>query len=360
MTEKEAAVIIFQLGLSPAQVAAIVEYFGAFSRFLTSPTDGVPAPLAKLLTVFNRRSSELLDAARAYIDCQGDAGIQLIAVTDPEYPELLRQTQRPPMLLHIKGNADILSLPQVAIVGSRKSSRSGLQQARRFASTLASSGFVVTSGMALGIDGAAHSGALDNGRTIAVLGAGVDVVYPRQHRQLYDQILDKGGAVVSELPPGAPPLRQHFPRRNRIISGLACGVLVVEAALKSGSLITARFALEQGREVFAVPGSIHNPMARGCHQLIREGAVLTETIEDIVGQLGGMLALSAESLPKHSLLPLDPVEKTVLDALGYDLQNFDELLGCLSLSVPQLTQALISLEMQGMIETVSGRYQRIC
>jgi len=360
MTEKEAAVIIFQLGLSPAQVADIVEYFGAFSRFLTSSTDSVSAPMAKILTVYNRRSSELLQAARGYIECQREAGIQLIAVTDPEYPQLLRQTQRPPVLLHVKGNADILSLPQVAIVGSRKSSRSGLQQARSFASALAASGFVVTSGMALGIDGAAHSGALDNGRTIAVLGAGVDVVYPRQHRQLYDQILDKGGAVVSELPPGAPPLRQHFPRRNRIISGLACGVLVVEAALKSGSLITARFALEQGREVFAVPGSIHNPMAKGCHQLIREGAVLTETLEDIVGQLGGMLALSAESLPKSPLLPLEPVEKTVLEALGYDPQNFDELLGCLSLSVPQLTQALISLEMQGMIETISGRYQRIC
>lgn len=359
MTEKEAAVILFQLGASPSQVDAIRQQAETFRRFLGTSPQGVAGPLFDILNTYHRRSAELLQAARDYIRIQEDDGTKLISLTASDYPALLAQTHRPPLLLHVKGNADVLSLPQVAIVGSRKCSRGGLQQAQSFASALAGSGFVITSGMALGIDGAAHRGALDTGNTIAVLGAGVDVVYPRQHRYLYDEILEKGGAIVSELASGSPPLRQHFPRRNRIISGLACGVLVVEAALKSGSLITARFALEQGREVFAVPGSIHNPMAKGCHQLIREGAVLTETLEDMVSQLGGMLAHSAELLPEPATLPLAPREQAVLDALGFDPRDFDGLLSTLSLSVAELTQALTSLEMQGLIEAISGSYQRI-
>jgi DNA processing protein len=359
MEEKEAAVIVFQLDVPPSLVETILESFISFCHFLELSPSAAPSGLASVLKSYQDKSSELLRAAQDYIQVQSENDVTLIAVTESRYPELLRQTHRPPLLLHIRGDPEILSLPQVAIVGSRKSSRGGLQQAESFASALAASGFVITSGLALGIDGAAHKGALATGKTIAVVGAGVDVVYPRQHQYLYDSILDKGGAIISELKPGSPPLRQHFPRRNRIISGLACGVLVVEAALKSGSLITARFALEQGREVFAVPGSIHNPMAKGCHQLIREGAVLTETLDDIVSQLDGMLALSAESLPVQSAPVLEPGEKAVLEALGFDPRDFDSLLSSLSLSVPELTQALISLEMHSMVETVAGKYQRI-
>ncbi|MEE8482340.1 MAG: DNA-processing protein DprA, partial [Acidiferrobacterales bacterium] len=223
--------------------------------------------------------SDEVDAERHAqdIDWLAEEDSHLVSVADEAYPDLLREIPDPPALLYIKGDPVALSLPQLAIVGSRNPTPVGLENANAFAGALASTGLVVTSGLALGIDTAAHRGALDGGgNTIAIAGTGVDRIYPARNHTVAHEIA-KHGALVSEFPLATPPLRENFPRRNRILSGLSLGTLVVEAALRSGSLITARLAAEQGREVFAIPGSIHSPQSRGCHQLIRQGAKLVET-----------------------------------------------------------------------------------
>ncbi len=224
----------------------------------------------------------------------GERGIATLALGDAAYPPLLAAIADPPNPLYLRGDAAALRHPHVAIVGSRQATRAGRDTAVRFASALARAGFGVVSGLAYGIDAAAHDGALAaDGLTIAALGTGVDICYPARHRALAERIAARG-ALVSELPPGTPPQRLHFPRRNRIISGLCLGVLVVEASLRSGSLITARLALEQGREVFAVPGPVSSPLSRGCHALIRDGAVLVESADDVLAELSmapGMLRL---------------------------------------------------------------------
>ena len=214
------------------------------------------------------------------------AGRSLVTWGSPGYPALLASIEDAPLTLFVEGDAGALALPQLAIVGSRNPTQIGRDTASQFAKHLAASGLAITSGLALGIDAAAHRGALlGPGRTIAVLGCGLDRIYPRENTELARQIV-ASGALVSDLPTGVPPLKQHFPRRNRIISGLSVGTLVVEAALQSGSLITARLAGEQGREVFAIPGSIHSPLSRGCHRLIRQGAKLVESVDDIFPELG--------------------------------------------------------------------------
>ena len=219
-------------------------------------------------------------------------GAQIIPITSLDYPQQLKQISSAPPLLYSLGQTDNLHLPQIAIVGSRRMTRGGENNALQWSRFLANSGFTITSGLALGVDGCAHRGALEatNGKTVAVMATGIDSIYPQRHRQLAEQILDSGGTLVTEFHPNEKPLPTHFPRRNRIISGLSLGVLVVEAAVKSGSLITARYALEQNREVFAIPGSIHNPQSRGCHLLIKEGAQLVESGDDIIAELGGAMA----------------------------------------------------------------------
>jgi len=217
------------------------------------------------------------------------SGHELLAYTDKRYPQRLREISASPPALFCIGDVGLLDAPQLAIVGARSATAAGLENAQAFAEALASRGLVITSGLALGIDGAAHRGALAaGGGTIAVCGTGLDRVYPAQHRDLAHAIAGHG-LLISEFLPGTPPKAEHFPRRNRLISGLALGVLVVEAARESGSLITARLAADQGREVFAIPGSIHNPLARGCHQLIRQGAKLVETVDDVFVELAGVL-----------------------------------------------------------------------
>jgi DNA processing protein len=220
---------------------------------------------------------------------------RLLTPFDGDYPQLLREIGQPPPLLFVHVDVSVLQEPQIAMVGTRQPSASGQQLARDFAAHLAGFGIVITSGLALGIDAASHHGALAavKGRTIAVMGTGLDRVYPARHRDLARAIVAQGGALVSEFLPGTPALAEHFPRRNRIISGLSLGTLVVEAALQSGSLITARLAAEQGREVFAIPGSVHNPVARGCHSLIKQGAKLVETATDILEELGPLAILCA-------------------------------------------------------------------
>ena len=291
-------------------------------------------------------------------------GARLLTVTDPAYPPLLKQIPDPPFALFVRGDAALLSEPQLAMVGSRNPSVEGRRNAEEFAEYLARCGLVIVSGMALGIDAASHKGALKGGKTVAVWGTGLDKPYPPRNRELAQQILEQG-VIVSEFPPGTPPLPTHFPRRNRIISGLSVGTLVVEAARQSGSLITARLAAEQGREVFAIPGSIHNPMARGCHRLLRDGAKLVESGADILEELAPLLGLAAlpaaPSAPGESAAaPEDPEYRLLLNSLDFAPTSVDALVERTGLTPDVVSSMLLMLELQGHVEaSPGGRYSRV-
>ena len=295
----------------------------------------------------------------------------LLVCTSEDFPLLLREIPAAPPALFVTGDPACLWSPQIAIVGARRASSAGLANARAFAKTFAQAGNVVTSGLAEGVDGAAHEGALDGGgRTIAVLGTGPDLVYPDRHRELAARIVAEHGALVSEFPPGTAGRPGFFPRRNRIIAGLSLGTLVVEAGLKSGSLITARFAAEQGREVFALPGSIHNPLARGAHQLIRDGARLVETAEEVLEELRGVGGLLAQGLRQRldgagvrnaapAEMPVrDPDYQRLLAALDTRATAIDELVGNTGLAAATLSSMLLVLELDGVVSAENGRYSR--
>ncbi len=296
------------------------------------------------------------------LDWLADGNVHCLTPDDERYPALLLEIPDPPPVLFVRGNVDCLMLPQLALVGSRHASRSGAANAYRFSAALSEAGMVITSGLALGIDGAAHQGAVDRrGATVAVFGTGLDELYPRRHIALAQRILDTGGAWVSEFLPGTRPVPANFPKRNRIISGLCAGVLVIEAAPRSGSLITARMALEQGREVFAIPGTIQNPAAHGCHQLIREGAVLVETVAHVLEPLASLLgcyAAQADAVDAESRLQLPPGEAQLLEKMGYDIADIDQLVSLTGLATPELMPLLVSLELKGVIEPVPGGYLR--
>jgi DNA processing protein len=290
----------------------------------------------------------------------------VLKLDDPRYPTLLKEIPDPPPLLFVQGDINCLQDWQLAIVGSRNPSASGRDSAFEFARYLASGGLHICSGLADGIDAAAHKGALaGGGKTIAVVGTGLDRVYPAKNRELAHQIAGQG-AIVSEFPLGTPPLAENFPRRNRIISGLSLGTLVVEAALRSGSLITARMAMEQGREVFAMPGSIHNPLARGCHQLIREGVKLVETAEHILEELGAMAEFAQiTELPTDSQQSSRPVNddaeyQQLFEHLGFDPIHIDELISRSGLTADAVSSMLLLLELQGRVSALpGGKYTRI-
>lgn len=289
----------------------------------------------------------------------------IVTIQDPRYPELLKQIADPPSLLFVQGDVDLLSQWQLAIVGSRNPSASGVDASYEFARYLAQGGLSITSGLAIGIDAAAHKGALSaGGKTIAVVGTGLDRVYPAKHRALAHDIADTG-AIVSEFALGTPPRAENFPRRNRIISGLSLGSLVIEAAIRSGSLITARMAMEQGREVFAIPGSIHNPLARGCHKLIREGAKLVETATDILEELGALAGVQQPVVQSASQVTSEPQEldkdyQSLLDNLGYDPIQIDVLIERCGLTADVVSSMLLLLELQGQVESLpGGRYVQI-
>lgn len=307
----------------------------------------------------------------------------LITWFDDDYPALLREAPRPPMALFVRGDPGALWQPQIAIVGSRNPSAGGRDNAEAFAATLARGGLVITSGLASGVDAAAHQGALKAGRpTIAVVGAGPDIAYPPANTSLAERIA-ASGAIVSEFPPGTPPRSAHFPQRNRIIAGLSLGTLVVEAALRSGSLITARLASEAGREVFALPGSIHNPMARGCHRLIRDGAKLIETAAEIVDELRPLALQLGERLratldasanagttgekprgasvrsPTAGGRLADPDYQQLWSALGHDAVPVDLLVARTGLTAPAISSMLMLMELDGLITVgANGRYGR--
>ncbi|WP_193163449.1 DNA-processing protein DprA [Microbulbifer hainanensis] len=358
-------------GVGPARFWQLFEHFGnavlALQNLPETLLHKLPERARQQWHDYARReaNSELINWALAEQERCAASGVQLLLCGSAEFPPLLAQVSRPPPLLYLRGPIDPLHLPQIAIVGARRASRGGLDNARAFAADLARAGFAITSGLALGVDAAAHRGALDGGgATIAVLGSAVDRLYPRRNAALAEEIVASGGAIVSELPPGSGAEAANFPRRNRIISGLSLGVLLVEAALRSGSLITARLALEQNREVFAIPGSIHNPLARGCHRMIRDGAALVETSADIVAELGGLLARPGDSakVPGEetgpvSPLPQEPGARALIAALGGDPRTMEQLARDTGEGAGELMAALLQMELAGLVEQVPGGYQ---
>lgn len=289
-------------------------------------------------------------------------GRQIVCLEDASYPALLKEIYCPPPILYLEGCSSVLSVPAIAMVGSRNPSIAGRQNAFAFAQDLSLAGFCINSGLALGIDAASHRGVLRaEGVTCAVLGTGLDIIYPKQHCKLADEIRERG-VLVSEMPLGTKPLPANFPRRNRIISGLSRGVLVVEASVKSGSLITANYALEQNREVFAMPGSIDNPMSRGCHALIKQGAKLVEQLEDVLDewQRGQPSVISESNTAEPAVFgQLSAEEQSVLASLHYDCVSFDLLVEHTDIGISALTRALMSLELKGLLCSVPGGYQRI-
>jgi DNA processing protein len=294
-----------------------------------------------------------LKAAHAW--WQGGDGRQVLSIGDSAYPPLLLQSADPPLLLYVQGNAALLSQRSLAIVGSRNASAQGVDNARSFAAHLSSQGWTIVSGLAFGIDGAAHEGGLAGpGSTVAVVGTGLDRVYPARHRALAHRIATDG-VLISEFAPGTPPLASNFPLRNRIIAGLSRGTLVVEAALQSGSLITARLAADSGREVFAVPGSIHSPLSRGCHVLIRQGAKLVESAADILEELQPGLVATPTPPAADLASRLDPL----LEAMGHDPVSLDALCARTGWSAQELSARLLELELEDRAARLpGGLYQR--
>jgi DNA processing protein len=358
-------------GVGAARLRSLLQRFG-------SATAAVSASAPTL------KQAQIPEAAIAWIRAPDTACLQrdLQWLSDPEhylltcdsadYPALLLRAPMPPAALFVAGNPDLLWHPQVAIVGSRNPSAGGRDNARDFSRTLGRSGLAITSGLADGIDAAAHRAALEAGAaTIAVIGTGPDLVYPAKHRALSAEIATHG-AVVSEFPPGSEARRENFPRRNRIIAGLTLGTLVVEASLKSGALITARLAAEAGREVFALPGSIHNPLAKGCHRLIRDGAGLIETAQEVVealssqaAQLASLLRGRLDTAPHDEPQPeppagsdMDPEYQQLWQALGEDPTGIDQLAERTGLTVEGLSSMLLLMELEGRVSATHGRYAR--
>jgi DNA processing protein len=333
---------------------------------------GLPAPALARLALGD--PGEAFDRALAWLD---QPGHHLVGWHSADYPSLLRRVGNPPLALFIAGDADLTWHPSVAVVGSRAATAGGLRLAWDFAQALALRGFAVASGLAAGIDTAAHQGtlAVEGGRTIAVLGTGIDQPYPVSNRALYQRILDGGGAIISEHPPGTPACRGAFPSRNRILAGLSLGTLVVEAAHRSGALITARLAGECGSEVFAIPGSVRNPMARGCHRLIRQGAALVESpmevidaleplalqlASDLRGRLAAPIELPARAAPGRStgVASGAAAHDPLWQAIGHDPTGMDELVSRTGLTVAELSSMLLVMELEGRVTVEHGRWSR--
>ncbi len=353
-------------GLGPRRVARLLEAFGTPAAALqadarawaAADVPGAPRCGAALAT---REAG--VEADLAWLERDPRHGI--LTRDDPEYPPLLAELPDPPPALYLVGDSALLRHAQIAVVGSREATAQGLHHAEHFAHELAEAGLTVTSGLAIGIDGAAHRGAMatKNGRTLAVVATGPDRVYPPGHRRLAHKIADHG-LLVALWPVGTPARPGHFPQRNRVISGLALGTLVVEAALRSGSLVTARLAAEQGRSVYAIPGSILSPVSRGCHRLIREGAQLVESPDDILEDLADWLGVASASACNTEApvdaADLDPEHERVLTLMGFDPVAHDELLQRTGLTVEALSSILVLLELNGRVALLShGRYQRL-
>ncbi len=360
-------------GVGPATFKRLLEWFGSPEHVFEQPFPVLSEllnPAAQNIVKEYRSSStsRVHEKLAGFRELLAHQQVTVLTEASADYPSLLKTIPKAPPVLYVRGNLDCLHLPQLAVVGSRHATPAGIENTRHFTRHMARAGFAITSGLALGIDAAAHKACLEaKGRTLAVLGTGIDRAYPVRNRHLAEQILDGGGALISEFPLGTTPMAANFPRRNRIISGLSLGVLVIEAALKSGSLITAAVALEQGREVFAIPGSIHNPVSRGCHRLIKNGAALVESADDILEQLGGMLdfkyAEVAESqdqfVRKTATELLDKEQQILMLSMGFEPIDIERLANRTGLSVAQLSGQLIELELKGLIARCGQGYQRV-
>ncbi|MDH4286260.1 MAG: DNA-processing protein DprA, partial [Gallionella sp.] len=291
-----------------------------------------------------------------------DGNNHIVTLADSDYPQSLLNIPDPPLLLYVKGRLDLLNRPALAVVGSRNATPQGIGNAEAFAKALSDTGLCVISGMAHGIDAAAHRGALrcqgnNCGSSVAVVGTGLDKVYPAANRDLAHALAQQG-ALISEFPLGTPPLPANFPRRNRIISGMSAGCLVVEASLQSGSLITARLAIEQGRDVFAIPGSIHAPQSKGCHALLKQGAKLVETVQDILDEMGGSLDATLSNRPTQAV-EIQGAGIALLEHLGFDPVDVDTLRIRSGLTIAELSAMLLTLELGGHVNTIPGGwYQR--
>ena len=357
-------------GLGPIRLGRLLEQTGGVAPLLRAGrapmVDGIGKVSAQRLAQFlyaPERSPAWASAERT-LDWLCHRGGVVLCKGDRRFPRLLSELPDCPQVLYARGDTSLLETSIFSIVGTRRPTRQGVAIAFDFAKELGERGLTIASGMALGVDAAAHRGALAaGGCTVAVWATGLDEVYPRQHARLAKEISEHG-CIVSEMPLGTRSSPRHFPRRNRIVSGLSCGVLIVEAAVKSGSLITARYALEQNREVFAVPGSIHNPLSKGCHHLIREGAKLTESVEDIFAEIAAL----DPRLEAHSALraPLSPAEvgfpssctRSVYQQIDYSPTSYEQIVAQLESDTADLAAALLELELCGLIEIDGGLYQR--
>lgn len=356
-------------GLGSRKLASLYQHF-SHSRNLLNATaaelhqGGLSFEQIKELNQYkdNWAACPLIEQTSQWLDLAPDH--HFLTINSSDYPSQLKHISDPPVILFVKGDLELLRFPQLAVIGSRKATSQGLDHAYRFSRELANQCLIPTSGLALGIDAKAHQGGLDaRGLTIAVLGTGIDQIYPRTNQHIAETIIEKGGALVSEYLLGTAPISYNFPRRNRIISGLSLGCLVIEASLKSGSLITARLALEQGREVFALPGSIHNPTSRGCHQLIREGALLVDDVSQIYEAIGGQMAFpelnEGELSTAEAKIDLTEGERALFGVIGFESWSFDQLIDKTSLMAPELSQILLELELKGILAVDAGAYQRI-
>lgn len=350
------------------QKRALIDRLGSPEAILNSPTDQLDSLLTSLgISAYGARRSNIVSSHAIDLAVEKDLltldnyNAGFIPFTDRAYPLLLNHIDSAPLGLFYRGDIKLLSSPQIAIVGSRKASRGGMETARCFAKSIAQSGFTVTSGIAMGIDAGAHRGALEaTGKTIAVIATGIDQIYPYANKNLYQQILESG-LLISEYLPGTPPRRTNFPQRNRIISGLSYGTLVIEAGMRSGSLITARIAADQGREVFAIPGSIHAAGSRGCHYLIRQGAALVESVDDILDELswGGSRTLPSAPPADPDAVCLDPELSRIFALIEHSPCPIDQLISLSGLTTEQVSSILIRLELQGLVSESIGGYQRI-
>ena len=353
-------------GLGPIKTQRLLQCFGSPERIVLAPQQELRQLLSSKVAdnICSRSSQQKINRQ---LQCTqhwygASEAHHIITQNSHLYPDLLKELPDAPVVLYVIGNPSLLREPQIGIVGSRRPTPSGNRVAREFSEQLARSGLVITSGMAMGIDGTAHQGALSSyGGTVAVLGTGVDQIYPARHKDIYS-LIASNGALVSEFPLGTTPYAGNFPKRNRIISGLSLGVLVVEAALESGSLISARMAAEQGREVFAVPGSVINPLSRGCHKLIRDGAVLVESADDILMELAPQLQLQMQTpgqSPVNRSKEIDPLRLKVIESMGYDVISINDLSDICGIPCQELSVLLTEMELDGVIEATPGGFIRL-
>jgi len=348
-------------GIGPITARKLLGVFGLpeniFAASFSALHKIIPDRVALALTT--NASEEIQAQIDQTLEWAAQAGNHVLTLADSAYPAALLEIPDPPLVLYVKGRLDLLAVPSLAIVGSRNATAQGLANAENFAKALSHAGLSIVSGMALGVDTAAHRGGLSGkGSTIAVIGTGADIVYPARNRSLAHQIADNG-CIVSEYPLGMPAIAANFPRRNRIISGLVRGVLVIEAAAQSGSLITARLGAEQGKEVFAIPGSIHSPLSKGCHLLIKQGAKLVESAQDVLEELR-LLPPTTQTSPAPSAEADSPEAAALMAALGFDPVSADLLCERSGLDTATLMAQLLALELDGLVERLSdGKYRRL-